>query len=77
MSQTAAFCRQQEAAQRLRAASEPLANVRQIALTAAAAWGAEALWAERREKKDAVNDPMRLSAQEQEEDRLSLEQGKA
>jgi hypothetical protein len=40
----------QEAAQLARAASEPLENVRRIALAAAKAWNVEATWAERREK---------------------------
>lgn len=69
MTPSSAFCRAQEAAQRQRAASEPLENVRQIALAAAAAWNAEAVWAESRENGHATLDPMRLSAEEEEEDR--------
>lgn len=49
---TAVFCREQEAAQRAKAASEPLENRRKIALAAAKAWAAEALTAERHEAGD-------------------------
>lgn len=45
------FCRKQEALQLARADSEPLENRRRIALTAAKAWAAEALLAEKRDSK--------------------------
>lgn len=48
---TAAFCREQEALQRIRSASEPLENSRRIALNAARAWAAEAILAEKRDSK--------------------------
>jgi hypothetical protein len=69
MTLTAAFCRIQEAVQLERAASEPLANVRKIAQTAAKAWSIEATWAESREKGHASVPRLRLSPQEREEDR--------
>jgi len=69
MTLTSAFCRTQEAAQLQRAASEPLENVRQIARTAAKAWNVEAVWAESREKGQVSVPRLRLSAQEQAEDR--------
>jgi hypothetical protein len=42
------FCREQEALQRARAASEPLENRRKIAFAAANAWAVEADLAEKR-----------------------------
>ncbi len=49
MQVTAAFCKEQEAIQRAKAASEPLENRRKIALDAAKAWAAEAILAKKRE----------------------------
>ena len=48
---SSAFCRTQQANHVRRAAESPLANVRAIATGAAAAWGIEALSAERREHR--------------------------
>jgi len=45
------FCRAQEAQQNKRAADSMLANVKTIALGAAAAWRVEAIAAERREDR--------------------------
>ena len=45
----ASLCREQEALQRARAISTPLPNVRAVAERAAAAWGIEAVSAEKRE----------------------------
>ncbi len=45
------FCFAQEAQQNQRAADSPLANVKVVALGAAAAWRVEALAAERREQR--------------------------
>jgi len=45
------FCRAQQANHMQRAAESRLSNVRAIATSAAAAWGIEALAAERREKR--------------------------
>jgi hypothetical protein len=45
------FCFAQEAQQNQRAADSPLANVKTIALDAAAAWRVEAIAAERREQR--------------------------
>lgn len=70
MTPTSAFCRAQEAAQLARAASEPLENVRKIARAAAKAWNLEAVWAESRESGHVGIPRLRLSAQEQEDDRL-------
>lgn len=50
---SADLCRIQEAFQRRRAENAPLGNVRTIAHNAAAAWGAEALYAEGREQRQA------------------------
>ena len=50
---SADLCRVQEAFQRRRAESAPLGNVRTIAQKAAAAWAAEALYAEGREQRQA------------------------
>jgi hypothetical protein len=55
------FCRAQEAQQNQRAADSGLANVKTIALGAAAAWRVEAIAAERREDRRsriAGDDPM-------------------
>lgn len=51
MELTAAQCRAQEAIQWERANSEPLENVRIVALRAAIAWGHEATAAEQREAR--------------------------
>lgn len=48
MQMSAILCREQAALQRAKAVSEPLENRRQIALVAATAWEAEAVWAEKR-----------------------------
>lgn len=48
---SSALCRKQEAHHRDRAAAAGLDNVRIIAASAAAAWGLEALTAERREQR--------------------------
>jgi len=48
---SADLCRVQEAFQRRRAESAPLGNVRTIAQKAAAAWAAQALFAEGREQR--------------------------
>ena len=48
---SADLCRVQEAFQRRRAESAPLGNVRTVAQKAAAAWAAEALFAEGREQR--------------------------
>lgn len=48
---SSALCRTQEALQRNRATNTPLPNVRAIAERAAAAWGAEARLAEKREQR--------------------------
>lgn len=69
MTLSAAFCRNQEAVQLQRAASEPLANVRNIARAAAKAWNTEAVWAESRESGHVTAPRLRLTAQEQEGDR--------
>jgi len=45
---SAMMCREQEALQLTKAANEPLANRRTIALAAAKAWGIEAVLAEKR-----------------------------
>jgi hypothetical protein len=69
MTPTSAFCRAQEATQLARAANEPLENVRKVALAAAKAWNAEAVWAESRETGHVAIPRLRLSAQEEEDDR--------
>ena len=51
MTPSASLCRSQEAYHRDRAAGARLENVRVIAANAAAAWGQEALAAERREAR--------------------------
>ncbi len=48
---SANFCKEQEALQRAKAATEPLENRRKIALDAAKAWAAEGVLAEKRELK--------------------------
>jgi hypothetical protein len=48
---SASLCRSQQAAQLERAAAAILVNVRTIAEAAAAAWGVEAVLAERREQR--------------------------
>jgi hypothetical protein len=67
----------QEAAQLARAASEPLENVRRIALAAAKAWNVEATWAERREKGHASIPRLHLSGEEQHEDRMEQERAQS
>jgi hypothetical protein len=69
MTLSAAFCRAQEALQLQRADNEPLENVRKIARAAAKAWNTEAAWAESRENGHVTAPRLRLSPQEQEEDR--------
>jgi hypothetical protein len=51
MQNSSAFCRAQQAHHQRRAAESVLTNVRQIAKSAAAAWGLEALSAEGREAR--------------------------
>lgn len=53
MELTSIMCRAQETAQRTRAASAPLENVRIVAERAATAWAQEAIEAERRESRRA------------------------
>ncbi|AXB75649.1 hypothetical protein [Novosphingobium sp. P6W] len=55
---SAAHCREQEALQRAKALSEPLENRRKIALDAAKAWEAEAVWAENRASKSTPLDKL-------------------
>lgn len=47
-----ALCRRQEVIQRARAAEASLTNVRLVAEAAAAAWQSEALYAEKRERRE-------------------------
>jgi hypothetical protein len=53
-----ATCKEQEALQLAKAASDPLENRRKIALAAAKAWGAEAILAEKREMKQSPLDKL-------------------
>jgi len=53
MQNSSAFCRTRQAYEEDRAAQSALANVRSIATSAAAAWGAEALVAQRWESRQA------------------------
>jgi hypothetical protein len=53
MQNSSAFCRTQQAHHQQRAAESMLTNVRQIATSAAAAWGLEALSAASREARQA------------------------
>jgi len=69
MTPTSAFCRAQAATQLARAAHEPLENVRKVALAAAKAWNTEAVCAENRENGHIPVPQLRLSSQEQEDDR--------
>ena len=69
---SAEMCRVQEAFQRRRAESTPLGNVRTIAQKAAAAWAAEALYAEGREQRQAQVRAVRADQIEQE--RVACEQ---
>lgn len=55
MQPSAHMCRAEEARQRAVSIDAPLANVRQIAVQAAAAWAKEALAAERREARAAAS----------------------
>ena len=66
MQPSADLCRIQEAFQRSRAANAPLGNVRTIAQKAAAAWCAEALFAEGREQRQAQLRLVRASELERE-----------
>jgi len=69
---SANLCRIQEAFQRRRAENSPLGNVRTIAQKAAAAWGAEALYAEGREQRQ---EQLRAGrAGQLEKERLACEQ---
>jgi hypothetical protein len=67
MELTSAQCLAQESLQRERAKSEPLENVRLVALRAAIAWGHEAIAAERRESRKrrtrAIADIMQVQRQ--------------
>ncbi len=58
MRQTPSFCREQEALQLAKAASETLENRRTIALTAAKAWAAEAVLAEKRDARQTPLDKL-------------------
>jgi hypothetical protein len=69
---SASLCRVQEAFQRRRAESTPLGNVRTIAQKAAAAWAAEALYAEGREQRQAQVRAVR--ADQTEKERAACEQ---
>jgi hypothetical protein len=71
MAHSAAFCRRQEALQRVRATAESLQQVKAIAMRAANAWALEAQTAERRESKLGMDSalPLAGSVSEQEEDR--------
>lgn len=51
MQPSSTFCRTQEALQHGRAADATLDNIRCVATAAAAAWGKEAIAAERREER--------------------------
>lgn len=51
MQPSSTFCRAQEALQHSRAADATLDNIRNVATAAAAAWGKEAIAAERREDR--------------------------
>ena len=53
MQHSSAFCQAQQAHHIQRASESALTNVRSIAARAAAAWGVEAMSAERREERDA------------------------
>ena len=72
MQPSADLCRIQEAFQRRRAENAPLGNVRTIAQKAAAAWRAEALFADGREQRQAQLRLVRAS--ELERERLAGEQ---
>jgi len=69
---SADLCRVQEAFHRRRAESAPLGNVRTIAHKAAAAWRAEALFAEGREQRQAQLRAVR--ADQFEKERAACEQ---
>ena len=69
MQLSSALCRAQEAHHRTRAAGAELENVRNIANSAAAAWGLEALSAERREARNTARATATLAAAETGEDR--------
>jgi len=72
MQPSADLCRIQEAFQRLRAESAPLGNERSIAEKAAAAWSAESLVADDRERRQARVRLIR--AEDQDRKRLLHEQ---
>ena len=54
---SSALCRAQEALHLRRAEESSLSNVKSVALSAAAAWGAEAALAEQREKRHGRTAP--------------------
>jgi hypothetical protein len=55
---TGDFCREQEALQLAKAASDPLENRRKIALTSAKAWASEALLADKQALKKSPLDKL-------------------
>lgn len=75
MELTSTQCRAQELIQRERAQSEPLKNVRAVALRAALAWGKEAISAEQREirkrRKLAISE-IRQVQQQRTEDEIGM-----
>ena len=70
MTPSADLCRIQEAFQRRRAENTPLGNVRTIAQKAAAAWAAEAVFAEERDRR---RDSRIVHAAESDKQRLAHE----
>ena len=72
MELTSDQCRAQEAIQRERAQSEPLENVRIVALRAAIAWGHEATAAEQRDARKrrtaAIAEMMQVQRQRTDDD---------
>jgi hypothetical protein len=73
MQSSSAFCRTQEALHTKRAAESALTNVRSIAMTAAAAWRAEGLLAEQREKRHSKRDADAAVLSSSTEDRAASE----
>lgn len=73
MNPTLVMCRAQEARQRTLAADAALANVKGVAMLAAAAWAKEAITAERREQRRVRRDQELLHAPPLLEDRIFSE----
>ena len=69
MQLSSTLCRAQEAHHRSRAAGAALENVRTIATSAAAAWGLEALSAERREARSLARTTAMLVAPGEDDER--------